>query len=284
MPRENILFEAVGRNTSACITYAAMAINARCDDAVMCVLPSDHHISDEEGFRQTLMKACISAEQTGKLVTIGVKPTFPSSGYGYIRYNKENPGQDETFEVGEFIEKPNVDKAREYLTSGNYLWNSGMFIWKVSTILENLRRFLPRLYNTMNRTKAFIGTEREQEVVDSAYLELQSISIDFGILERSDEVLVIPGDFGWNDVGSWDALGTIFSTDENGNIVRAKHIGYNTKNSIIYSNDRLIATIGLDNLIIADTSDALLICPKDRAQEVKSIVGLIKEKGLEDYI
>lgn len=284
-PRDNILFEPVGRNTSACIAYAAMVVSNRCRDAVMCVLPSDHHIGNEEKFRQTLDKACIAAAETGRLITIGIKPTFPSAGYGYIKYSREgDTGFNGAYEVLNFVEKPGVEKAREYLESGNYLWNSGMFVWKVSTIIDNLRRYLPRLFKAMKAIGEFIGTDKEQDAVDSIYPELQSISIDFGILERSDEVLVIPGDFGWNDVGSWDALGTIFPTDENGNIVKARHIGLNTKNSIIYSGDRLVATIGLNNLIIADTSDALLICPKDKAQEVKEIVELIKKQGLEQYI
>lgn len=287
LPRENILFEPVGRNTAACIAYAAIAIQKKSPDAVMCVLPSDHHIADEAGFGKTLTKACKVAEETGKLITIGIKPTFPSTGYGYIRYNPEPEScTNGAYEVGDFIEKPNIEKARKYLKSGGYLWNSGMFAWKVSTILDNLMRYLPRLYKSMMKIKEMLGTEKEQEKekIDSIYSVVQSISIDFGIMERSDDVLVIPGDFGWNDVGSWDALGTIFPTDENGNIVRAKHICMNTRNSIIYSGDRLVATIGLDDLIIADTPDALLICPKSKAQDVKGIVELMKAQGLEEYI
>lgn len=285
LPRENILFEPVGRNTAACIAYAAIAINKKSPDAVMCVLPSDHHITDEAGFRKILTKACKVAEETGKLITIGIKPAFPATGYGYIRYNPEPESCiDGAYEVGEFIEKPNIEKARKYLESGSYLWNSGMFVWKVSTILDNLMRYLPRLYKSMMRIKEMMGMETEQAKIDSIYSAIQSISIDFGIMERSDDVLVIPGDFGWSDVGSWDALGSIFPTDENGNIVRAKHICMNTRNSVIYSGDRLVATIGLDDLIIADTPDALLICPKSKAQEVKSIVELIKAQGLEKYI
>lgn len=284
LPRENILFEPVGRNTAACIAYAAIAITKRSPDAVMCVLPSDHHIADEAGFRKTLIEACKVAEEAEMLVTIGIKPTFPSTGYGYIRYNPEaEPCIHGAYEVGEFIEKPNIEKARRYLESGSYLWNSGMFVWKVSTILDNLMRYLPRLYKSMMRIKEMMGMEKEQEKIDAIYSAIQSISIDFGIMERSDDVLVIPGDFGWNDVGSWDALGSIFPTDESGNIVRAKHICMNTRNSIIYSNDRLVATIGLDDLIIADTPDALLICPKSKAQEVKSIVELMKARGMEEY-
>lgn len=283
-PRANILFEPIGRNTAACIAYASMVIAQKCRDAVMCVLPSDHYISKEDEFRQLLEKAYISAEKTEKLITIGVKPTFPSTGYGYICYNLDNTVVEGTYEVNSFIEKPHIEKAMEYLKNRNYLWNSGMFIWKVSTILDNLNRFLPKLFKTISKVGEFIGTDKEYTAIEAVYPELQSISIDFGIMERSDDVLVIPGDFGWNDVGSWDALGAIFPGDENGNIVKAKHISIETKNSIIYSENRLIATIGLEDLIIADTEDAVLICPKNKAQEVKGLVELMKIKGMEEYI
>jgi mannose-1-phosphate guanylyltransferase len=284
LPRENILFEPVGRNTAACIAYAATVINKKSPDALMCVLPSDHHIAEEAGFRKALTEACNVAEETGKLITIGIKPTFPSTGYGYIRCNTEQESCiNGAYEVGEFIEKPNIENARKYLESGSYLWNSGMFVWKVSAILDNLARYMPRLYKSMMQIKEMIGIEKEQEKIDSIYSVLQSISIDIGIMERSDDVLVIPGDFGWSDIGSWDALGSIFPTDENGNIVRAKHVCMDTRNSIIYSNDRLIATIGLDDMVIADTPDALLICPKSKAQEVKRIVALMKAQGMESY-
>jgi mannose-1-phosphate guanylyltransferase len=182
------------------------------------------------------------------------------------------------------VEKPVFDKAKKYLESGDYLWNSGMFVWKVSVILANFERYLPRLYRQFMQVYEYLGTEMEEEYISKIYPLLQSISIDYGILERSDEVLVIPGDFGWNDVGSWDSLGAIFPPDDNGNIVKANHIEIDTKNTIVYGNDRLIATIGVEDLIIADTHDAILICPKSKAQNVKEMVDLLKEKGLKEYI
>jgi len=285
IPRENILFEPVGRNTAVCIAYAATAIAQRSRDAVMCVLPSDHHISDVDRFRQVLDHAINAAESIEKLITIGIKPAFPSTGYGYIKYNS-NSGTpcSGVYEAESFIEKPSIDKAVEYVESGCYLWNSGMFVWRVSTIMANLARYLPKLYKSISGLKEIIGTDKEQSAVEKVYSGLQSISIDFGVLERSDDVFVIPGDFGWNDVGSWDALGAVIPTDENGNTVMGKHIGIGTKNTIVYSPNRLIATIGLEDLIIADTSDALLICPKNKAQEVRNIVEALKNTGMEEYI
>jgi len=286
VPRENILKEPEARNTSACILYAAFHVRKKYGDAVMAVMPSDHYFTDIESFRNSLKDACRIAETTDKLVTIGIKPLFPATGYGYIKFSRQSiPGfSGEVYEVSEFVEKPTLEKARKYLESGDYLWNSGMFIWKTSVIINSFERYLPRLYKSMLSLYEYIGTELEQEYLAKIYPSLQSISVDFGILERSDDVVVIPGDFGWNDVGSWDSLGAIFPTDKAGNIVKAKHIGINTSNSIIYGNERLISTIDLDGLIIADTDDALLICPKSKAQEVKKLVELMKEKGYGKFV
>ncbi|WP_243767247.1 mannose-1-phosphate guanylyltransferase [Paenibacillus agricola] len=281
----NILVEPVAKNTAASILLAALFIEKNHGDSLMVVFPSDHHITEEDRFRKTLDEACNIAMETGKIVTIGIKPTFPSTGYGYISCNNDpimtKPCN--VFEVAEFVEKPNFAKAQSYLESGNYLWNSGMFIWKTSSILDNFQRFLPRLYKTMLPLMDYIGTDREEEMINDIYPLLQNISIDYGILERCDEVVVLVGDFGWNDIGSWDALGAIFPPDEYGNIVKASYLGIETRNSIIYGEKRLITTIGIDGLIIADTKDALLICAKDKAQEVKEIVKMLKEKGMQEY-
>lgn len=282
---KNILAEPVAKNTAASILLAALFIEKHHGDSLMVVFPSDHHITEEDKFKKTLDEACTIAMDTGKIVTIGIKPTFPSTGYGYISYQSEpfmtKPCS--VFEVAEFVEKPNFVKAQSYLASGHHLWNSGMFIWKTSSIIDNFKRFLPRLYKTMLPLMAYMGTDRQEEMINEIYPLLQNISIDYGILERCDEVVVIAGDFGWNDIGSWDALGAIFPPDEYGNIVKANYLGIETRNSIIYGEKRLITTIGIDGLIIADTKDALLICAKDKAQEVKEIVEMLKEKGMQEY-
>lgn len=251
----------------------------------MIVFPSDHHITQEEKFRAKLEEACQIAMETDKIVTIGIKPTFAATGYGYISCKSE-PMMSvpcPVYEVAEFVEKPTFVKAKSYLETGHYLWNSGMFIWKTSTIIDNFKRFLPRLYKTMVPLIAYLGTDQEEEMINQIYPLLQNISIDYGILERCDEVVVLEGDFGWNDIGSWDALGAIFPPDEEGNIVKANYVGIDTRNSIIYGEKRLITTIGIDHLIIADTEDALLICAKDRAQDIKDMVIMLKEKGLQEY-
>jgi mannose-1-phosphate guanylyltransferase len=282
----NILIEPVARNTAASILYAALFIEKTHGDSLMVVLPSDHYIMDNAEFKKILTEACSVAIQTDRIVTIGIKPTFPSTGYGYISYESKPmmTSPCTVYDVAEFVEKPNFQKAQQYLSSGHYLWNSGIFIWKTSVIIENYKRYLPRLYKSLLPLREHLGTARELEVINEIYPTLQSISIDYGILERCDEVVVISGDFGWNDIGSWDALGVIFPPDEFGNIVKANHVGIETRNSIIYGNGRLITTIGIDGLIIADTVDALLICPKDKAQAVKELVDMLKEKGMLEYI
>lgn len=281
---EHILLEPAARNTAACIGYAAFKILRKYGDGIMCVFPSDHYIKDEKEFTNVLNQAIEVARDTDKLITIGIKPTFPSTGYGYIKaINKGVLEIDNCFDVEEFVEKPNLETAKKYLNSGDYYWNSGMFVWKISTILENFKRFLPKVYKGLGKIATSFGTELEIEKLKEIYPTIQSISIDYGIMERSDDVLVIPGDFGWNDVGSWDALGTIYDPDEAGNIIKGEHIGIDTEESIIFSDEKLIATIGVKNLIVVKTNDAVLVCPKDRSQDVKKIVEKLKEQGKEQY-
>jgi mannose-1-phosphate guanylyltransferase len=281
IPKDNVLIEPVGRNTAPCIGYAAMVIKKRCgDDAVMGVFPSDHYIKNVDEFQRVLKSASNIAERTKKLVTMGITPTYPSTGYGYIRYDREKtiPAEDKiAYEVVEFVEKPDIPKAKSYMESGNYLWNSGMFVWKTSVILESFKRFLPRLYKNMEELEVSIGTSKEKDTVEDIYPILQSISIDYGVMERSDEVVVIPGDFGWNDVGCWDSLGSVFPPDEKGNITMGDFVDIETRNSIIYYNSRFVAAVGLEDMIVVETSDALLVCPKEKAQDVKKVVEHLKK-------
>ncbi|MDK2788513.1 MAG: mannose-phosphate guanylyltransferase [Epulopiscium sp.] len=282
IPKKNILLEPLGRNTAPCIGYAAMVLRKRDQDALMCVLPSDHFIKNESEFVKVLEKCFGLAESTNNLITIGIKPTFPCTGYGYIHMGKEIDSN--VYEVEEFVEKPNIQKAREYLESGKFLWNSGMFVWKVSTILDNIKRFLPKLYDKLLELEPYIDTEEEAKALDDIYPQMQSISIDYGIMERSNEVLVIPGDFGWNDVGSWDSLGSIYEADERGNIIIGDHVHIDTTHTIAYGKEHLIAALGVDNLIIVHTPDATLVCPKDRAQDVKRIVDELKSKNRSELL
>ena len=284
VPRENILTEPSQRNTAPCILYAALKLQKIYGDGVMCVFPSDQYITDGAEFSRIMKKAVALAEKSDKLITLGIKPTFPSTGYGYINFynTTEISG---AFPVNEFVEKPSYDKASQYVKSGTYLWNSGIFIWKISTIIDNFKRYLPRIYDKMLVWAESIGTPDETRLLNEIYPTLQKISIDFGIMERSDEVLVFPADMGWNDVGSWDALGAIFPPDENGNIIRASEsILLDSTDCTVYSEKQLVTTIGLNNMIVVSTGDALLVCPKNKAQDVKRIVDELHLREMNKYL
>ena len=280
----NILPEPSARNTAAAIGYAAFNIMKKYGDGIMCVYPADHYIKNELEFTNVLNKAIKIAKEHEKLVTIGIEPTFPSTGYGYINFDKEQGYSDIAYDVVEFIEKPNYDKAKYYVESGKYVWNSGMFVWKVSKILEDFKRYLPKVYDRLEELSDFMDTDMEIEKLKEIYPTIPSISIDYGVMERSNEVVVVPGDFGWNDVGSWDVLGAIYPTDKEGNIKRGETISVDTNDCIVYSNDKLIATVGVNDLIVVSTEDAVMVCNKDKAQDVKKIVEKLKEKDHNMYL
>lgn len=281
--KNHILAEPAARNTAACIGYAAMEIVKKYTDGIMCIVPSDAYIKDEEEFARVIHCAMEAAEETDMLVTIGIKPTFPATGYGYIKAKKEETGKPYT-PVEEFVEKPDLETAKAYLEDGNYKWNSGMFIWKASTILKKFKELLPDVYSCLEEIGDAMGTETEQAVIERVYPEIPKISIDYGIMERSKDVLVIEGDFGWNDVGSLDMLTVVKDADEQGNILYGKQINIDTKDCISYGKDKLIATVGVKDLIIVQTEDAVLVCDKSRAQDVKQIVDRLSEEGLEEYL
>ena len=279
---DHILAEPAARNTAACIGYAAFEILKKHGDGIMCIFPSDHFIKDQEGFEAILKDAIEAAKEEDKLVTIGIMPTIPSTAYGYMNFAKEKTGK--IHEVIEFVEKPGYETAQKYMKSGQYAWNSGMFIWKASTILENFKRFLPKVYDALFAISKVMGTKHEQDVIREVYPTIPSISIDYGVMERSNDVVVIIGDFGWNDVGSWDTLGVLYDMDDDGNIIKGDQINLKTKNCISYSEDRFIATIGVEDLIIVETPDAVLVCRKDCAQDVKYVVDKLKEQKEWEYL
>lgn len=280
---DHILSEPAARNTAACIGYAAFEIIQKYGDGVMCIFPSDHYIKNKEELQKILKKAIAEAETTDKLITIGIMPTFPSTGYGYINFDEDST-QDTFFDVLEFVEKPNFKLAKQYCDSKQYVWNSGMFIWKASVILDNFKRFLPKVYQNLDEISKCMSTPQESETIHRIYPLIPSISIDYGIMERSDDVKVIIGDFGWNDIGSWDTLGELYDMDQYGNVIKGDQINLNTKNCISYSDSRFIATIGVEDLIIVETQDAILVCKKDQAQDVKLVVDQIKDSGQLKYL
>lgn len=281
----NILAEPAARNTAACIGYAAMEILRKYGDGVMVITPSDHYIKDVPALTEIFKTAILTAEEQDKLVTIGLKPTFASTGFGYIKYATDT--SDAVKPVIEFREKPDEETAKIYVASGQYAWNSGMFIWKASLILQKLREYVPDIYADLEKIGDAMNTEQEQAVLQAVYPNIRKISIDYAVMEPSaakGDVLVIPGDCGWNDVGSWDMMNILHNPDKNGNIMLGDAVAIDTKDTLIYSSGRMVAAVDVENLVIVETPDAVLVCRKDKAQEVKKIVDALNEAGRKELL
>lgn len=283
LPKENVLCEPVGRNTAPCIGLGAMHINHKYDDAVMLVLPSDHLIKLNDVFLETFERACNIAMQGSNLVTVGITPNYPETGYGYIKYDKDS-ADNGAYKVERFVEKPDFERASEYLKSGGYLWNSGMFVWKTSTILDNIKKHMPQMYDGLKLIGNAIGTNEEQEVLLREFPKLPSESVDYGIMEKADSIYILPGNFGWDDVGSWLAVERIRKNDGNGNVFGGNVVSVNTKHCTIEARDKLIAAVGLEDIVIVDTDDVTLVCSKNHAGEIKQILGRLRDEGRNEYL
>jgi len=283
IPKENILCEPISRNTAPCIGLGAIHISKKYDDAIMMVLPSDHLIKYNSMFINTLKDASEIAQKNSNLVTIGITPDYPETGYGYIKFDP-NICEGRSFEVDRFVEKPSLEVAKEYLSTEEYLWNSGMFIWKVSSILKKMEEFMPETYKGLLNIRDAIGSKEAETVLEKEFHDFQSISIDYGIMEKSKNIYTLPGTFGWDDVGSWLAVERIKTSNEYGNIVDGNIITITSKNCIIEGSKKLIATVGIENLIIVDTEDAILICEKGSAGDIKKILENLKICNRNEYI
>jgi mannose-1-phosphate guanylyltransferase len=285
LPRENVLIEPAARGTAACIGLGAIYLRRLDPAGVMVALPADHLIHDEQAFCQALEVAKRAARQD-YLVTLGITPDRPETGYGYIQRGLLLPDGDgaPVYQVEKFTEKPDEATARRFVASGEYYWNGGIFVWKLSTILKELHLYLPGTYARLMAIEAAIGSAGEREVLAESYAQINPVSVDFGVMERARRVAVVPVDMGWSDVGSWATIHQLLPADADGNVVTGEHIGLDTTGSFIYGSKRLIATIGVSHLIVVDTEDALLICPRERAQEVKEMVERLKREGEEEYL
>lgn len=286
IPEENILLEPKAKNTAPCIGLAAMHVKKKYEDAVVLVLPSDHLIKYNEIYIDTLKEAIEVAKEDDNLITIGITPSYPETGYGYINFGRDEGDikKNNVYRVKRFVEKPDLDTAKDYLSSGRYLWNSGMFVWKASSILLNMRELLPQMYKGLEEIYNSIGTENESVVLEEEFNNFQSVSIDYGIMERANNIYTIPGSFGWDDVGSWLALERINKTNDDGNVIKGNVITINSKNCIIQAQDKLIAIIGMKDFIVVDTDDALLIANKDSTQEVKKVIENLKICNRNQYL
>lgn len=277
----NYILEPMGKNTAPAILLAAHKIYRENPDAILGVFPSDHYIEKEDELIEAV-KLAFDVARDGYLVTFGLVPERPETGFGYIE-SGERLDYEGVFKVKRFVEKPDLENAKKYVEAGNYYWNSGMFVFSAKTIIEEGKKYLPQTSEIIENILDYSGENRELYEVE-AFSQINPISIDYGVMEKSDRVAVIPVDIGWKDVGSLPAIDEFYEKDGRGNVKIGNVVEFDSKNSIFYTDSRLIAAIGLEDMLVIDTRDATLVCPKDRAQEVSKIVNELKEKGATEYL
>ncbi len=278
IPVENFVIEPFGRDTAACIGLASLYIGRKDKDASMIVLAADHLIDDREAFFRTVTSSLKFLASNDYIVTVGIKPTRPETGYGYIELGEKLGSIDNEsfFGVKKFVEKPRLSTASDYLKTDRYCWNSGMFIWRNSTIQKSLSVYMPELWDGLMRINECLGSEKEEEVIKKEFSQFARVSVDYGVLEKASQVVVIPASFNWDDVGTWTALERVYSLDESDNVVVGKHVGRDTHGCIVFSRDQLVATLGVKDLVIVHAKGKILVCHKEKAPYLKEIVRLIE--------
>ena len=284
---DNFVLEPEGRNTAPAIALVALELVRRDPDAIMVVVPADHIVKGQRDFDAAVSLASNLAAQ-GLLVTFGIQPIRPETGYGYIKPNRKTilakQGTLKGHPVARFVEKPNATKAAKYLKAGDYYWNSGMFVWRAATILEEIRRHQPVLYRGIETIGQLMQQQALRSVIDEEYRQLPSVSIDTGVMEKSTKAAVVPVSFRWSDVGSWGSLDEVATKDKAGNVVVGRVVDIGSQRSIIYGDRRVVATIGLVDMVVVDTPDATLVCPKSRAQDVKQLVEILKRQNAPEHL
>ena len=289
IPEENYLIEPAPRGTASVVALAAAVLKKRDPQAIMAMQTADHHIRNNDLFHY-LISTAIDVAEKNYLVTLGITPTFPSTGYGYIQQGEPMIGEYKypVYTVKRFKEKPDEATAQELLRSGDHSWNSGMFVWRVDVILAEIQRQMPRLYDAVDAIVAAWNTPQRDEVMRSRWMDLKSQTIDYGVMEKAERVAVLPaGGLGWSDVGSWDSLFEVLLPDMNGNVsTNAQHLALDTHNTLVYSGDdhRLVVTIGLDDIVVVDAGDVLMICKVDQSQKVRDVVEHLKKHHQDEYL
>lgn len=276
---EHCVLEPVGRDTAACIGLAALVVERRAPGARMLVTPSDHHIHPLHAFEETIRHGLALLDRLDGLVTLGIPPTRPETGYGYILAGDAVPEHPAARRCDRFTEKPDQKTAERFVADGRYYWNSGIFLWSSATVLKAMARHLPEHSACLEAIRKALGTPEEVRVLDATFPRMPRVSVDVGIMERADNVYMIPATFTWDDVGAWNALGRILPPDEHGNAVVGRHVGQDSRGCVIYGTGRPIGTIGLRDLVVVETPEGILVCPKERAQEVKDLVRKLREAG-----
>ena len=288
MPKANLLVEPVARNTAPAIALAALHVARRDPEGILVVLPSDHHVAKPSAFRKTLQAAARVAQE-GYLVTIGIKPDRPETGYGYIRVGEplELPGKaaGAAREVAAFVEKPDLATAAGYLASGDYLWNGGIFLFRADIILEAFERYMPELARGLEDLAEKVGGRQEAAALKKVFPKLPNVSIDYGVMEKADNIAVVPGDFGWSDVGSFSAISEVREQDAKGNVLAGRtSLALDCEGCVVLGDKRPLAVVGMKDVVVVDAGDAVLVVPKAKAQDVRKAVEALKAHRLEKFL
>ncbi|HET7753474.1 MAG TPA: mannose-1-phosphate guanylyltransferase [Anaeromyxobacteraceae bacterium] len=291
LPRENLLVEPVARNTAPCVGLAAIHVARRAPDGILAMLPADHHVSQPELFREAIATAARIAAG-GDIVTIGITPSRPETGYGYLEVGAPLAGETPVAggalppaRVKRFVEKPDRARAEEYLRDGGYLWNSGIFVFRADVILDEIARAMPELAKRLGAIAATLGTRGYAKALAQEFPACPSESIDYGVMERSSRIAVVPADFGWSDVGSFAAIPEVRAADGDGNVATGDALVIDGKDNVVLADaGRLVAVVGASGLVVVDAGDALLVCPRERAQDVKRAVDELKRRRRQDLL
>ncbi len=286
LPKQNLIYEPVGKNTLPCIGLAAMFAEADKPDGIMVVSPSDHLITDEKLFKDTVLAAAKLADEKDGIVTIGITPTYPATGYGYVKTaEKINIGAGiKQYKVDRFVEKPDEKTASAYISQGGFFWNSGLFIFKISVFLDAVKQFAPDLYKDLRKIQAEIGKPSYENTLDTVYRAVNGISVDYGIMEHAKNIYLVEGNFGWNDLGSWESVYQVDKKDENGNASSGEVILHDTKNSYIYSDKGLVAVVGMEDVVVVQDGNTTLVCKREKTEDVKKIVEKLKSEKKDGFL
>ena len=283
---DHIIAEPFGRNTAAAVALGAVYIQNKDPESVMMVLSSDHLIKEIEIFQRTLSDCAEAALRDGCLAIMGVPPTYPNTGYGYIKIGNgiDDDAITKIYQVESFKEKPGPETAEQYFQSGEYFWNTGMFIWKTSTIMDEFKQHMPDLYDGCAKIQASIGTDREEAVIEEVYSGLEKVPIDIGIMEKAENVVVARAEFDWDDIGSWKSMENHVQTDQEGNASNCDFDHVDSKGLIVMAEEGFVGTVGVEDLIIVRSGDAVMVCHKDRAQDVKTLLGKMGKDNFLEYL
>ncbi len=284
IPNNNFIIEPSGRNTAPAIGLAAIHVYQRNKNAVMCIYPADHLIVENDKFCEIVTEGIHFAQEHSALITMGIKPTYPATGYGYIQFGNSHTDNSNIYKVKTFAEKPPLKSAERFLETGEFLWNSGMFIWKAEIILLEMKTYMPELHESLDVIFDSFESGKYDIILDREWEIIQPESIDYGIMEKAKNVFTLKADFSWNDMGTWKSVYDVLSKDKNGMILQGNVLSVESKNSIIYSQDRLTAVIGIDNIAVVNTDDATLIMPMDHAEKVKEIVNQLTASEMNEFL